>query len=108
MQQSLIRTLASKHKASRRAMVNTYRSTVHTPHETMQCLKVTIDRGKDKKTLLTYFGGIPLRQQKHATLHDSIPLRFDASRNDLIKRLLADTANFAEPKSIVQCAIFAN
>jgi len=39
----------------------------------MQCLKVTIDRGKDKKTLLTYFGGIPLRQQKHATLHDSIP-----------------------------------
>ena len=29
-------------------MLNTYRSTVHTPHGTMKCLKVTVDRGKDK------------------------------------------------------------
>jgi len=91
MQQSLIRTLANKHKAGRHAMLHTYRSTVHTPHGTMQCLKVTIDRGKDKKPLITYFGGIPLRRQKHAILHDTIPLRFDGSRNELIKRLLADT-----------------
>ena len=33
MQQSLIRTLANKHKAGRRAMLNTYRSTVHTPRD---------------------------------------------------------------------------
>src|SRR5207249_8420394 len=65
-------------------------STVHTPHGTMKCLKVTVDRGKDKNPLITYFGGIPLRRQKHAILHDSIPLRCDGSRNELIKRLLAD------------------
>jgi hypothetical protein len=91
MQQSLIRTLANKHKAGRRAMLNPSRSTVHTPHGTMKCLKVTIDRGKDKKPLITYFGGIPLRRQKHAILYDIIPRRFDGSRNELIKRLLADT-----------------
>ena len=39
MQQSLIRTLANKHKAGRRAMLNTYRSTVHTPHGTNRGLK---------------------------------------------------------------------
>ena len=31
-----------------------------------------------------------LRRHKHAILHDSLPLRFDGSRNELIKRLLAD------------------
>ena len=41
---------------------------------------------KDKKPLITYFGGIPLRRQKHAVLYDMIPLRFDGSRNELIKR----------------------
>jgi hypothetical protein len=71
-------------------MLNTYRSTVHTPHGAMKCLKVTVDRGKHKKPLITYFGGIPLRRHKHAILHDSPPLRFDGSRNELIQRLLAD------------------
>jgi group II intron reverse transcriptase/maturase len=91
MQQSLLRTLAHKHRASVRSRQNKYRATVRTPYGTMQCLKVTVDRGEGQKALVAYFGGIPLRRQQHAILHDSLPRHFDSSRNELIKRLLADT-----------------
>lgn len=91
MQQSLIRTLANKHKANIRKMLNQYRSTVDTPHGTMRCLKAMVERGEGKKPRVAHFGGIPLRRQKHAILHDTIPQRFDGSRNELIKRLQADT-----------------
>jgi hypothetical protein len=91
MQQSLTRTLANKHRTSVRSMQKRYRSTVSTPYGTMKCLKVTVDRGESQKPLVAYFGGIPLRRQKQAILHDTTPRRFDSSRNELVKRLLADT-----------------
>jgi Reverse transcriptase (RNA-dependent DNA polymerase)/Type II intron maturase len=102
-QQSLPRTRAHKHRASVRSMQNKYRSTVRTPDGTMQCLKVTGDRGEGKKALGAYFGGIPLRRQQQAILHDSLPRHFDRSRNELIKRLLADTCELCGAQG--HCAV---
>jgi group II intron reverse transcriptase/maturase len=91
MERSLSRTLACKHKVRVGALLRKYRSTVDTPHGPMACLKVTVERSGDKKPLVACFGGIPLRRQKTAVLYDNAPLRFDGSRNDLLKRFLADT-----------------
>jgi hypothetical protein len=91
MEQSLTRTLACKHKTRVNAILRQYRSTVDTAHGPMACLKVTVERGGDKKPLVAWFGGIPLRHQATAVLNDKTPLRFDGSRNDLLRRLLADT-----------------
>ena len=88
--QALIRPLANKPKAGRRALLTPSRSPVHPPHGTMQGLKVTVARGTDKKPLLTSCGGSPLRRRKHAILHARFPRRLDGSRNEFIQRLLAD------------------
>ena len=91
MERSLVRTLANKHKSTARRMRDKYRSTVETPHGPMKCLKVTVERENGKKSLVTYFGGIPLRRRNEAVLHDQVPRMFDRTRSELVKRLLADT-----------------
>src|SRR5262249_41383530 len=63
MRGSLLKTLAAKHKSSMKAMLQKYRTAVETEHGRRTCLEVKIER-KDKKPLITRFGGIPLRRQK--------------------------------------------
>jgi group II intron reverse transcriptase/maturase len=91
MERSLVRTLANKHKSTAKQMRDKYRSTVETPHGSMKCLKVTVERENGKKSLVTYFGGIPLRRRNEAVLHDQVPRMFDRTRSELVTRLLADT-----------------
>ena len=91
MERSLVRTLANKHKSTAKQMRDKYRSTVETPHGPMKCLKVTVERENGKKSLVTYFGGIPLRRRNEAVLHDQVPRMFDRTRSELVTRLLADT-----------------
>ena len=78
MQQSLIRTWANKHKAGRRAMLNTYRSTVHT-HGTMKCPFQSRLTAADKTTdhLLRWY---PAPTTKACNPPRQLPLRFDGSR----------------------------
>jgi hypothetical protein len=49
-----------------------------------------------KKPLVARFGGIPLRQQEAALLSDQPFLVFRNERNELLKRLLADTCELCE------------
>ena len=90
MQQSLAKTLASKHKMPRRKLIRKYQSTVQTEFGTMACLKVVVERGNDKPPLVAQFGGIPLRRQKRAVLVDRKPLMHKTESTELIQRLLAD------------------
>ncbi len=91
MEQSLVRTLASKHRTKISTVLRKHRAHTQTLYGPMRCLKVTVARDGDKRPLVAYFGGIPLRRQRQATIHDHVPLHLDSSRNELVKRLLADT-----------------
>ncbi len=90
MQTSLLKTLANKHKTTVAAMIRKYRTDLEKPEGTYKCLKVEVERGDDKPPLTTYFGGIPLRQQKEAFLLDKNPQQTRwSSHNELVKRLIA-------------------
>ena len=90
MEMSLARTLAAKHKTSARKIRRKYKSVVETEHGPRVCLKVIKQRDNGKRPLVTYFGGIPLKRQRQATLTDQQPQRYRTDRNELVKRLLAD------------------
>ena len=96
MSQSLAKTLAAKHKTTRGKIVRRYKSTVHTAYGERVCLKVFRERGNGKRPLVTQFGGIPLRRNRHAVLVDRQPQRYRTERNELVKRLLADKCEMCE------------
>lgn len=105
MQTSLLKTLAKKHQTSLKAMFEKYRATTETPYGEMTCLKIVVERGKDKKPLVAYFGGIPLRRQEKATIKDLNPGFYQSrgqSRNELIKRLLAETCELCGSKQNIE------
>ena len=90
MGQSLVKTLAAKHKTSTRKMVRRYKSTVLTEHGERACLKVEVQRGNGKRSLVAQFGGIPLKRKRQAVLVDQKPQPYRFERNELIQRLLAN------------------
>jgi hypothetical protein len=80
-----------KHKTSMVAMLREYRATIETPVGSRGCWRVVIDRGPAKKALVAQFGGIPLRRHRYAVLSD-LPSKIETDRrNELVKRLLAET-----------------
>jgi hypothetical protein len=89
METSLLKTLAGKYDSSTSKMARKYRATIETSYGPHKCLQVSIERGEDRKSLVATFGGIPLRRQKHAVLHDREPVPVTARRKELIHRLLA-------------------
>jgi hypothetical protein len=101
MERSLLKTLAAKHKAKVTAMARKYMTTKETPHGPMRCLRVTIDRGEDKRPLVAEFGGIPLRRKPSAVLRDE-PYRVYTQRSDLLARLLAEQCEMCGSKENCQ------
>ena len=71
-------------------MARKYRATIQTSHGPMQGLEVSVQR-TDKPPLVARFGGIPLRRLVTGILIDERPPCFIYTRNELIKRLVADT-----------------
>ena len=91
MEESLAKTLAAKHKTTRRKVFRRLKSVTQTEHGERVCLKVMVQRGEGKRPLVAQFGGIPLKRDKQAVLADQQPQRYRAERTELIQRLLADT-----------------
>ncbi len=102
MSQSLVKTLADKDKTTRRKIVRRYKSTLRTAHGKRACLKVFKEQGNGKRPLVTQFGGISLKRNRHAVLLDRKSLRYRAERNELVKRLLADECEMCESKVDVE------
>lgn len=91
MKQSLLMTLADKHKTSRAKLVKQYQTTIQTrTGEALKCLEVVVERS-GKKPLIARFGGISLRRQVKAILddHPATATR-TLERNELLTRLLAN------------------
>ncbi|GHO60997.1 hypothetical protein KSB_94720 [Ktedonobacter robiniae] len=70
MRLSLLKTLASKHKATVNQMAKKYQTDMETPYGMMKCLEVRVERD-GKKPLIAQFGGIPWRRQGKAILLDT-------------------------------------
>jgi group II intron reverse transcriptase/maturase len=89
MEVSLLKTLANKHKTNVSTMVKKYKTTISTEAGLYTCLQLMVVR-EGKKSLTTRFGGFGLIRQKKAILNDIASINYK-TRNELIKRLLADT-----------------
>ena len=90
MRESLVKTLAAKHKTRRRKLLPRYKGTVQTERGPRACLRVVVPRAFPFVPLVAQFGGIPLKRNKQAVLADRTPTRNRTERNELIQRFLAD------------------
>jgi group II intron reverse transcriptase/maturase len=88
METSLLKTLAKKHKKSIREISKKHQATVQTANGPRKCLKV-IHQRDNGKSIVAYFGGIPLRQKRNAILKDQVTYRYRPRPVELIQRLLA-------------------
>jgi hypothetical protein len=86
---SLLRTLASKHNSTANMMARKYAATIQTPDGPRVCMQAILDRGEGRRPLVATFGGIPLKRQRSAVIHDHAPVRGPSRRKELIHRLLA-------------------
>jgi len=89
MWSSLMKTLAGKHKTSVAKISGKYYKTVKLPHGQRKCVEITVNR-EGKKPLVARFGGLQLKRNPKAAIEDLPTTRKHPSRNELIKRLLAD------------------
>jgi hypothetical protein len=99
---SLLKTLAGKHKTSVAAMARKYKTTTETANGPKKCLKVVVQREKGKKPLIAQFGGIPLQRKQRAILVDRQPQFLMTTRNELLKRVLADQCELCGSKEHVE------
>ncbi len=100
MQQSLAKTLATKHKLSVNKVHQAYGTTWTINGKPCKGFQVTIVR-EGKKPLIAIWGGISLKRKTQAILNDQPPL-FWANRAELEKRLLADRCELCGSQDRVQ------
>jgi len=101
MRMSLLKTLANTHKTRVTAMVRKDLTQTQTPSGLLKCLEVKVER-QGKKALTAHCAGIPLRRKRMAMLTDQLPIYKKFERNELIKRLLADTCELCGSKEQVE------
>ena len=71
---SMLKTLAAKHKSTVAKMAARYKAKVITGHGARTCFEASLQR-EGKKDLVARFGGITLRQDRRAVIHDPAPAR---------------------------------
>jgi group II intron reverse transcriptase/maturase len=99
---SLLKTLARKHQATAVAMLRKYEASLQAADgTTYRCLEIQVQR-EGKKPLVARFGGIPLKRQKTGVLVDQTPIYTRSERNELVKRLLADTCELCGSRENVE------
>jgi group II intron reverse transcriptase/maturase len=100
VRETLLKTLANKHKTSTQAIATKYAAKRETAYGPRACLMIQRE-GKGKK-LVAYFGGTPLHQDKKAKLKDQTILRYSVKRTEIVQRLLADTCELCGNQTDIQ------
>jgi group II intron reverse transcriptase/maturase len=101
METSLLKTLAGKHRTTVSKTAAKYKAEVDTPYGPRTCFQATVERGGGRKPLVAQYGGIPLRWQKKAVLHDRQPGRAVGPK-ELVTRLLRGRCEICERSENVQ------
>lgn len=94
MEQSLAKTLASKHKTSVRKISKQYRAEIDVDGRKYKGLQVSIPR-EGKNPLIATWGGVPLIWDIQSNPDDRPQRRWNV-RSELEKRLLAQTCEICE------------
>jgi hypothetical protein len=82
----MLKTLALKHKSSVAKMAARYKAKAITGHGPRTCFEARRHR-PGKTDLVARFGGIPLRQDRRAVIHDPALAPASYPRRELIHRL---------------------
>jgi hypothetical protein len=85
-QTSMLKTLAAKHQSTVTQMAARHRTTVTTSDGPRACYEARKHR-EGRKDLTARFGGITLRQDRRAVIHDPAPAPAPYPRKELIRRL---------------------
>jgi len=101
MEQSLLKTLANKHKCSTYVIGQKY--AVKGNDEIPRHIKVTVDRD-EKKPLAAIFGGFPLTRKQVWKIDDQPPppINHLGTRTELLQRLLADKCEVCSSTEMVE------
>ena len=62
----------------------------------------SVPRKQGKRPLVARFGGVSISRNRNAVLEDQRPQRYMNSRNEIIKRLLADKCELCESAKDVE------
>lgn len=90
MEESLLKTLAAKHKTSVNAMYMKYATKVVTEEgKTLKCIQVTVAR-EGKKALIARFGGFSMMRKPFGMIEDQTPKTMRSGHTEILQRLLAD------------------
>ena len=89
MQNSLLGTIANKHKTRIAPIYRRLRMEMEDRGRTQTALVVTRERGEGKKPLVATFGGISLAWKKEAILSDRPAVVYNGVRSEIVQRLLA-------------------
>ena len=84
---SMLKTLASKHHSTVTKMAARYRARTDTNDGPRTCFEARKQSQGGKKEMVARFGGIPLRQDRRAVIHDPAPILPAYPRKELISRL---------------------
>lgn len=88
MENSLLHTLAAKHRTTVQQILKRYKTQTETPKGLRNCLEVHIER-EPKAPFIARFGGFPVVRQEVPILRDRIPYQGPRiHRNERIQRLL--------------------
>jgi hypothetical protein len=85
-QTSMLKTLGAKHRSTVTKMAARYRAKIETSDGPRTCYEARKHR-EGKKDLAARFGGISLRQDRRAVIHDPAPAPAAYPRKELIRRL---------------------
>ena len=83
----MLKTLASKHRSTVTKMAARHKAKVVTEHGPRTRFEAKVERA-GRKPLVAWFGGIPLKRQKHAVLTDRQPTGPVYPHRQLVDRLL--------------------
>ncbi|WP_413102892.1 group II intron reverse transcriptase/maturase [Streptomyces sp. Inha503] len=68
METSMLKTLAGKSRSTVTKTARKYKRLIETPDGPRTCFQVMVERDRGRKPLVARLGGIPLKQQRTATL----------------------------------------
>jgi len=100
MEQSLTKTLATKHHTSVRKIMDKYKAELVVERTTYKGLRLSVPR-EGKKPLVATWGGIPLKWDMQADLEDRPPPHWNP-RSELEKRLLAQVCEQCGATSLTE------
>jgi group II intron reverse transcriptase/maturase len=98
MLESLVKTLATKHKCK---TTRIYRKHIYTTSDGLKAIKVVVSR-KDKPDLVATFGAQPIRYQRMGTIKDRPESVIFAGRTQLIDRVQAEKCELCGDETNVE------